>query len=583
MKRFLPSIFAFISASALLIGQEAPEETTFRPLPLKELPVLRTILVSDFGAIPNDDKNDLPAIEKAVAAAVRAGKGTLLKFDKGNYDLIQADKTKKFLIYLNSSEGLTIDGSGAHFTVRSPRCGFMDLRACKDTIIKNMTVDYDPIPWTEGEIVAVDIPGNSVDVKIRETAPKPEAPNFIETDFCYLIDPQVPGRLKAGVPNHCYSKKITKLSEGVYRFSLKYKIPSPDTYEIGDRFVYLARTGCGGLFGITHCDNVSFINITSYASPAGHYAGALSSQINVLGCKALIKEGRWKGGNADFLHLQQNRVGPWMEGCVIEGISDDSSVIYTRPLFVKDLSSDNIVKFVKAVKFDGSKYMPLSKGEVREGDVLGFLDTDKGEYIAEATVEKILGKGEFKLKNITPDDADIRVLGEGKIPLQVFNLNITRNFVIKDNVYRNSRRYGIYWKGSYGVISGNTFEGLSNEAISIHNESRAPNGPTCRNLYIVSNKIKDCGFESGYRNKYSAASISVHSDSTSYGTTDSESSHRNILIKDNYIEGWNGRAIYARNVENLILSGNKVGSPSPKFAPKADPVKVEYCSNVKQN
>ena len=583
MKKFLSGVFAFAMASAMLTGQEVPPDTSFRDAPLRKIPVRKTFRVSDFGAVANDGKNDLPAIQKAVAAAARAGKGAVVKFDKGNYDLIQTDKSKKSLIYLNSTDGLTIDGNGAHFTVRSPRCGFMNLRACKDTIIKDMTIDYDPIPWTEGEIVAVDIPGNSVDVKIRESAPKPEAPNFIETDFCYLIDPQVPGRIKTGAPNHCYSKKITKLSDGVYRFALKYKIPRPDTYQVGDRFVYLARTGCGGLFGITLCDNVSFIDIISYASPAGHYAGALSSRINVLGCKALIKEGRWKGGNADFLHLQQNRIGPWMEGCAVEGISDDSVVIYTRPLFLKDLSSDGTAKFVKAAKFDGTKHMPLSEGEVRGGDTLGFFDTEAGEYIAQATVEKVLSKDSFKLKNITPEDADIRVLGEGRIPLQIFNLNITRDFVIKNNAFRNSRRYGIYWKGSNGIISGNSFEGLSNEAISVHNESRAPNGPTCRNLYIVGNKIKDCGFESGYNGKFSAASISVHSDSTSYGMTNSDSSHRDVLIKDNYVEGWNGRAIYARNVQNLTLSGNKVGEPSPRFAPKADPVKIECCSNVKQN
>jgi len=572
-------------ATASIYGQ-ALDYSKFRAEPVLDVKTENVINAKEFGAIPDDGKNDYVSVKRALQKVKENGGNTRLVFDKGVYDfeVVNSEGKQSSIFNLASVKNFVFDGGGSTFIIRTPGCGFWNARELENCVIGNFTLDYDPLPWTEGTILSVDEKESSLTVKIRQGFPLPEEPNFHVKDFGYLLDPQVPGRIKTGALNHTYFKQIEKVSEGVYKFFPDINLANPayPRYEKGDRIVYLSRNGTGSLAGNYICKDVTYKDITSYATPSGHYIAVFSERVNVIGCKALIKEGRWKGGNADFVHFQNCRVGPWVENCRIEGVSDDSMVIYSRPMFVKMQGNDNkTLNLLKAADYKG-KGAPIGQNDVKMGEILAFLNTETGEIMAEIKVEATDGKQTVRLESPLSFDAAVK---EGKTPIQVFNLNMTKDFVIKNNVFRNSRRYGIYWKGSNGVIEGNDFEGLSNEAISIHNEARAPNGPTCRNVYIINNKLRHNGFENGFGKKYSSASISIHSDSVSTGRTKATDSHRNILLRGNVIEDWNGRALYAANVDNLVIEKNVIGKPyaGPDAIINKPAVLIETCGNVKSD
>ncbi len=564
---------------------ESVDYSKFRRQPLLNVAAEKTIHVKDFGAIPNDGKNDYIAIRKAMTAVMQNGGNTKVVFDKGVYDIEQTPediKKVKALITLSGINNVEVDGQGAEIIMRTPNIGFVSLSSCEKNIFKNFVVDYDPTPWIEGTITELFPSEKAFNVEIRESSPLPEAPIFDATDFGCLLDPKVPGRIKYDSANHFRFSKIEKISGRIYKFFVNYPVKEGGAFAVGDRFIYLSRNRSASLCGVSQTKDVTFQNITSYASGGGHYVGAWNEALNVLNCKALIKKDRWKGGNADFVHMQNGRVGPWVEGCRIEGISDDTMVIYSRPMLIKEvLDGGKRLKLRKASDFEGKQSMKISQLDVFVGEKLAFLDTDTGEYRDIVEVESIDTDADRTITLKTPAK-NIEAMSAGAVPLQVYNLDMTRNFVIKDNQFRDSRRYGIYWKGSYGIIENNDFEGLSHEAISIHNEARAPNGPTCVDVMIVGNKIRDCGFEKGYLNKYSSAAISIHCDNTKYNMTESVKSHKNILIKNNVVENWCERAIFARNVEGLTLINNKVGNPRPNVPAQDNPICIELCSKVKQ-
>ena len=70
---------------------------------------------------------------------------------------------------------------------------------------------------------------------------------------------------------------------------------------------------------------------TNYTSPGLDYGGGDCSEVAILDCKVLLKPGHWHTSNADALHFQRHRIGPWIEGCTFEGMTDDGANLYTPP------------------------------------------------------------------------------------------------------------------------------------------------------------------------------------------------------------------------------------------------------------
>ena len=74
------------------------------------------IKVTDFGALPGDNKDDTPAIISAVKAC-KHKKNPKLVFESGSYDIYGSQKNERgnFMpaIEINSINGLTIEGNGS--------------------------------------------------------------------------------------------------------------------------------------------------------------------------------------------------------------------------------------------------------------------------------------------------------------------------------------------------------------------------------------------------------------------------------------------------------------------------------------
>ena len=123
----------------------------------------------------------------------------------------------------------------------------------------------------------------------------------------------------------------------------------------------------------TLCKRVVFESITNYTSPGLDYGGAHSSEIGLFNCRVLIKPGFWHTSNADGMHFSQHRIGPWVEGCTFEGMSDDGANLYAHPV--------NVARLISEKEFDIGPTMDWRPGDL----ILGFEPT-RGEVLGKARV-----------------------------------------------------------------------------------------------------------------------------------------------------------------------------------------------------
>ncbi len=127
----------------------------------------RSLHVRDFGAVPDDGRDDTAAIRRAIAAAVATGRPTTLRFDAGTYQLSR-DLELGASLPITDAVGLTLSGrTGADgkpatrllSTLRlendaAPATQFA-LTDCRALTLQNLILDYAPRATTSGEIVAV--------------------------------------------------------------------------------------------------------------------------------------------------------------------------------------------------------------------------------------------------------------------------------------------------------------------------------------------------------------------------------------------------------------------------------------------
>ena len=111
-----------------------------RNLPLIDMPTSIDVKLSDFGAVPNDGKNDANAIIKALNFCKKVsltGTGSKLIFTKGTYDLF-TNKNKSHLIELNNASNILIEGNGAEIIIHDPLKGFFSVFKSKNIIINQI-------------------------------------------------------------------------------------------------------------------------------------------------------------------------------------------------------------------------------------------------------------------------------------------------------------------------------------------------------------------------------------------------------------------------------------------------------------
>ena len=555
-------------------------QLTPRPEPLRGFPIEQVLDVTDFGAVPDDEKNDVAGIRAAMKQATEAKVPSEVRFPKGRYYLdadIETDEYAKITndaLAMARAERVILNGNGSEIIIRTPPTGFLALYACKDVIVRDFVVDWDPPPFAQGFVRAVNREAGTFDFEVEPGYismdhplwRRPNRKGYDSIRWGMLKDPKIPGRMKRDVPNVFFCDEWGKVGER--RFRMELRNPRQAAYfEMGDRYVHVDRNG-GGLILCPGCERVTFQRITNYTSPGLDYGGGGTKEIAVLDCNVLLKPGRWHTSNADGLHFPMSRPAPWIEGCTLEGMADDGANFYSKGAFCTEVISDT--------EFMLTLHAPMQVG----ARVLVF-DPKPGRKLGAAkvaTVERVKGSHRVKLDGPIPG---VRT-GLEKTDPQFFNLDCAGGFVFRNNTFRNIRRFGILIDSCDGLIENNRFEATSSNGVVVHNDPDWPEGFATGNVIIRGNTFDSCNVERIYRADASA-SISIKTNRLGW----QPASYRgiaDILIEDNTFVNWRSQAISVGCTENAIVRNNRFasGADAPAYldGPPSVPIRIFNSTQV---
>jgi len=481
-----------------------------------------------------------------------------LVFEPGTYRL--ALPNDAYLFKLQSVTNLILDGSGSLVIMENNNSGFSSFTGCTDILLRNFEVDYMttngiPTTHTAGQIISTQPNDASMVFQPLDGYLPPDDPricNATQRRWGCLMDTNTPGRLKDGANNWFdFQTNVTSLGSGQYRLYLTDSHAGRlNDFKAGDTLVKSATWGDFVMYA-TVSTNITYEQITSYAGSGNHFIGHWNDGIHFLRCASRIKAGRLVSNGCGGYVGSGYLTGFWIEECLTEGMFDDAVNCNSGPcdLLEKTAASQIRIWGVPA------RY-------VKPGDTVSVYTPTAGFFNGTFTVTGIetLSGGQS-----TGGGTRLTLDGDfGAVDPGTSNWN-TRVYVdklahpyayVRNSTFRNSRRFGCLFRSHGGVIEGNTFEGLSESAIRGRNEVVSYDGGfDCRNVRILNNTITDCGYSAPF---YGQDVGAIEFGIAAYGTTCTQTVHRNIEITGNTLYDWDGKGIAVKNAEGVLILSNTV-------------------------
>lgn len=548
-----------------------------RSKPLLDFPIERVIQARDFGVVAWSGKCCTTEIQSAINEAVRGSVPTLITFEHGIYRIDVQDG--RDALSVENASRIIIDGNGAEFHITKPTKQFLAIRSSERIVVKNLSVDFEILPHTQGWVTYVDREAGSLIVELDPAYPDLNQPHFHEADYRwgFIKDRENPVAFKEGTEFRLFLTEWKKIGEYRYLLKVQHKIKL-QTVEVGDPYVQISRID-GALFHAENSEDVTFLDLEIFASSNAIFATSYCTRPNFIRIKAVPKKGRWLTSGADGCFNFSGREGPWVEDCHFEAIGDDNLIIKgyrAHCINVVDPYTFDLVhggaRFNRPQR-DYTFYQTADtdrKWQVRTGDTLTVMDPLKREIASRPVVVEV-EKQEFGIR-VRADRKipDLRTGTDYEKSLAFFNDDCClAGFVVKNNVFKSAVRFGFLLKSHDGLIEGNHFEGNSDQAICMLNTYQEYNGIPS-NLTIRKNVFK---LISGWpvltaqtaqhrlnrkRNIFGVVQASVN---WAVGQWDIEETAlreiRNLIIDDNqFINWWQNPAIAINNGLHVRINGN---------------------------
>jgi parallel beta-helix repeat protein len=526
-----------------------------RELPLLDLSTTQTILVSNYGATINDGIDDRAGITAAINAAVSLAtiqNPVRLVFENGTYDLIPTSGSHSLTI--SNAKGLLWDGQNAMFMVHNPAIGFLNVFNCTNTIIKDISIDYVTLPFTQGKVTNINTAGGFFEFRVDDGFPLPVEAHFMDAPQRWGMFKNAKGGLVEGTHNLIsHNQFFESLGNRTYRYGGQSSTRLSNA-KVGDYFVHIARYNGATVIQNNGGKNLTYINVIGYASPAGGFNGRNSQEWNVINCQLKLKEGRVHTTNADAMHINGGRIGPWVEGCLFEGFSDDCMNL----------------KYVKSTITEAISPTQISViNRVEVGENMEFYNPRDGIFLGNATVTNVvaLGSNVFRLTLSNPINiTSVNAIDHQSTDKAYVESLSNESFIFRNNIVRNSRRYGLLIQSKYALVENNVFQNLSGAGIRIENGVDWGEGFRADNIEIKNNRFENCGYDATYILEENSASISVDfaklkspcpvTNTGFCGTNTSDwRAHSNIRIINNTIL-YNKRGLYLKNIDGLTVNNN---------------------------
>lgn len=457
---------------------------------------------------------------------------------------------------------------------------------CSNVSLRGLTVDYDPLPFTQGKITAIAPDKRWIDFEVAEGYPENALREPVQ------IYKPATHTLRRGDAR--WNEEIKPLGNRRYRVSkaLGYRLnPADDTEQIGDILVAknaYGKPGSPHAVELENCKGMRLEDITVHASPSFGFLERNCDGSTYLRCivdrrrpeddpvkRALP---RMRSLNADAFHSKDAAKGPAILSCTARFMGDDAVNINGRYHYVLGSSG----REVRIAILD-------QPNTIQAGDPVEFLPYS-GPRPPDAVVVRtrpdptpITGEEKAFIRKLGLDERIRTGMLEGEAQLYTLTLDrevalapgsalccplrLGNGFAVKDCDFGDNRSRAILIKASKGEVSGNRITNSRMAAVLISPEFWWMEGGISSDVVVRENTIKGCLqtpirilAPGGNRRPLPAGA------------------HRNISILNNRIEDSAWPLIHVTSTSGLTIEGNVLpAAPPANHAAPAEPILLENC------
>lgn len=492
-KHYIKRIFSALSALTLCLAAAA-QETIVR--------------VSDFGAVPNDGKNDLKQIRKALRKAEKTG-ATKIVFDAGTYDIFHSDIEENDALVLSHTPNVTMegavdaDGEPATMLLRHYEMA-PDLKAknllrideCENFTLRNMKFDNSPRYMTSGEVVFND--GKHVVVRIFDGCSLVDGTRL----YCANLWDMKTRNLKhtgSVTFGGSVSKKAAEYTTRVTNWDeRKVLISSTDAaskIEVGDGISW--HFGWNGTqVDFWKCDNMRMENVHSYSAIGFHFQSSLCR--NLSGYRVRIgREGDdLNCGSRDAWKMWLCMGEATMNAIHMDSVRWDGQNVHGKFLYFVDAEGPNTATF---------SYNGMSVERVEPGDKIGMWKDRENESLMTVKSYEVLPIewGKPRLVRVSFEEPLPDFLC-ASTPCNPYSH--TCHYTLENSTFENIAGCASILRNDDSTIRGCTFVHIMYPAVflggDLNNES-----VTGKNLLVEGCEFEDCAWESrnGVKGAFAAA------------------------------------------------------------------------------
>ncbi len=573
-----------------------------RPFPMLTLPVpTNSITLVPVGAPTGGD--DTPLIQAALNFAAQHGPARV-QFDSGATYIITNNVTvSSIALTMSRATNVIVDGNGCKVLIRNPRIGLLHLVSCANVIVKDITVDYDPLPFTQGVVTRNlytdplrHAPQVAIEFRPDIGYPTPTNANYLDHSaqrWGTIMNTNYPGR---GADNrrtiYAYSDVVGTTTPGVF----KVKMPSAitvSTIKAGDFWCMVSRWNGSATYNAANCYQITYLNLTNYTGATVNFECSSTPLVNEIGCAAEIgptpagaTRSRIKTGDAGGGYFENTRIGPWVENCSLTGLGDDVANAYTSPFVITNAPAHATNRFslwLYNITENGGPPGVVPADELRVGDQLDFFNALNGVIFAQAIITNV------NLPYVSVDHAIAGIVnGTFQTNTLVYNNSLNTSCVYLNNQFSNSRIHGIYCRANNMLIAHNSISGMGLSAISGFPalSLTSPNSFTPTNVVIMDNVMSDCSYS------YESINNNIPGDEPAFALVELHQTRYNsdyvsntfgifgIRILNNAFLNWRRAPLSLHNVGDVRVEGNYFGPPitGDGLIPLADDVIADLWS-----
>jgi hypothetical protein len=357
--------------------------------------------VADYGALGDGIHDDGPAVRAAFAAAAAAPNPARLVFAADAVYRLGKFDAEFNQVQIRHTQDLTVEGNGAMWVIDPLNRGLLIWHS-RDIVVRDLNIDFDPLPFTQGTVLAVDPTAGTFEFQIADAYPDVDPPAievrrsdwdnavFVEAatgrfthNWVYpsrlVPSPNVAKRYTVHVVAEQWPKLQTVTSGQVFVMNRHADLLDGINRERNDALGHFYSIGSFTNV-IRHSQYVTLERVNLHAFGGRAYSILDSVAVALTACTVRRKPGtdRAVSGTRGGLIMKELRAGPLIRDSYFDGTMDDSLNRSDTPCHVIARNNN-----VLTLRFGGNKW---SDAIHRAGDTIEFWDRTGLRSLGQATI-----------------------------------------------------------------------------------------------------------------------------------------------------------------------------------------------------